>query len=145
MSNDPMTFVRLYTVEGTMSLTGTNSDYRLRLTPAAQLEFVLALIQRGWPETLRRRPRRFRQFATLQRSATAHGISGATVTRLVDDLLAARGKGIVYAGAAHGADVHAAVNVLNDILGNTASVRCSCAGGRWQSHRRMNLPRSSQI
>ena len=37
-------FVRLYTVEGSMSLTGTNSDYRIRLTPAAQLEFVLSLI-----------------------------------------------------------------------------------------------------
>ncbi len=35
---------RLYSVEGAMSLTGANADYRLRLRPDEQLDFVLALI-----------------------------------------------------------------------------------------------------
>ena len=36
-------FNRLYCIEGGMSLTGANADYRLRLRPDAQLEFILAL------------------------------------------------------------------------------------------------------
>jgi len=37
-------FNRVYCVEGGVSLTGSNADYRLRLRPDAQLEFVLSLI-----------------------------------------------------------------------------------------------------
>src|SRR5690606_31919065 len=42
--NDPNNFNRLYVVEGNMSIPGMNADYRFRLRPDAQLEFVLALI-----------------------------------------------------------------------------------------------------
>ena len=115
----PDEFIRLYAVEGAMSLTGTNADYRIRLTPAGQLEFVLALLH----EIGRKLNIKTTQYPSgrgLDVLASAHGIAGATLVHMVDDLLAARGKAIVYAGAAHGADMHAAVNVVNELLGNTA-------------------------
>ena len=42
--NDVGRFNRLYAVEGSMSQTGANADYRLRLRPDAQLAFVLSLL-----------------------------------------------------------------------------------------------------
>ncbi len=115
----PDDFIRLYAVEGAMSLTGTNADYRIRLTPAAQLELVLALLH----EIGRRVNIRTAQYPagrSLDGLATAYGLAAPTLARLIDDLVAARGKAIVYAGAVHSPEMHAAVNVVNELLGNTA-------------------------
>lgn len=115
----PDDFLRLYAVEGTMSLTGTNADHRIRLRPDAHLELVLALIHAvaarkktpvaGVPAG--------RGLAAL---AASHGVKAEILEQMVDDLVAARGRGIVYAGAAHDEDLHAAVHVLNEMLGNAA-------------------------
>lgn len=113
----PDEFIRLYAVEGTMSLTGTNADHRIRLTPPAQLELVLALIHEIGAK-LNVKTAQYPASRELKAFADAYGLKTGILAHLVDDLLAARGKAIVYAGAAHGADLHAAVNVLNDILGN---------------------------
>ncbi len=112
-------FVRLYCVEGNMSLTGTNADYRLRLAPDAQLEFVVALTK-SIAARLKVPAGPLPVSADLATLADRRGLSGATLAHLTDDLVAHRGRGIVYAGSALGRDVQTAVNYLNDLLGNTA-------------------------
>ncbi|MGB9847623.1 MAG: TAT-variant-translocated molybdopterin oxidoreductase, partial [Minisyncoccia bacterium] len=42
--NDLKNFSRLYVVEGNLTLTGVNSDYRLKLRPDYQKEFLLSLL-----------------------------------------------------------------------------------------------------
>ncbi|HXX63590.1 MAG TPA: TAT-variant-translocated molybdopterin oxidoreductase, partial [Bacteroidota bacterium] len=42
-------FSRLYCVEGAVSLTGANADYRLRVRPDAQLDFVCAILNEIGP------------------------------------------------------------------------------------------------
>ena len=113
------TFVRLYAVEGNMSLTGTNADYRMRLHPASQLEFVLALT-RAVASKLKVAVPALPASADLATLAKNMSLPPATLEHLVEDLAANRGKGIVVAGSALDAGVHTAVNYLNDLLGNTA-------------------------
>jgi len=113
------TFVRLYSVEGTMSLTGTNADYRCRLHPEAQLEFVLALT-RAVAAKLKLAAASLPAGPDLAAIAHRRGLPLKTLEHLVDDLVTLRGKGIVYAGSALNTDVHVAVNYLNELLGNTA-------------------------
>jgi len=116
-------FNRLYAVEGSMSLTGANADYRLRLRPDAQLEFVLALVNevavvrkkivmRGsLPNQVAR--------VSLTAFAEKHSLSREILQHLVDDLIEHAGRSIVHAGDVLPVEVHVAVNYLNEILGNT--------------------------
>ena len=120
--SDAKKFNRLYAVEGNMSVTGMNADYRLRLRTDKQYDFVMALINElvtrkgvSAPETLRSKASGF----SLQEVAKSAGMDTITLTALVNDLAANRGKGIVYAGTAQPGHVHLAVNALNEILGNT--------------------------
>ncbi len=61
---------------------------------------------------------------------------------MVDDLLAQRGKGIVYAGDALPEETHLLVNYLNDLLGNSALYVTGtvCAGIRHQYARKISPP-----
>ena len=113
---------RLYAVEGAMSLTGANADYRLRLRPDAQGDFVVALlheigvVRNAVPveaSILEARPG-----ATLKFMSERHGVPADVLDRLVTDLLAKRGKAIIRAGNTLPEGVHVAVNYLNEILGN---------------------------
>jgi Fe-S-cluster-containing dehydrogenase component/anaerobic selenocysteine-containing dehydrogenase len=117
-------FSRLYVVEGGLSLTGANADYRLRLRPDMQIEFVLALIHEigvvrrqgkidgSVVQSLGQR--------TLAKFAKTVGLPAGTLEHLVDDLCSAKGASIVHAGSSLPASVHSAVNYLNEMLGNTA-------------------------
>ncbi|MFH0991857.1 MAG: TAT-variant-translocated molybdopterin oxidoreductase [bacterium] len=113
---------RLYVIESRMSLTGANADYRMRLRPDAQLEFVIALINeivgrqskgklpvssKQWPTTL-----------TLSRIAEKYSLSKEAADRLVNDLLVHAGSSMVWAGDILPAEVHIAVIYLNELLGN---------------------------
>ncbi len=115
-------FNRLYCVEGDMSLTAANADYRLRLRPDFQLEFLLGLINEI--TTVRKKstldPRLVPSAGGVSLASVAreHGLAWETLTRLVDDLLAHRGKSLVIAGHALPEEVHIAVNYLNEILDN---------------------------
>jgi len=117
-------FNRLYCVEGTMSLTGANADYRLRLRPDGQGEFVAALIKEI--ATVRRAAKADARVTasapsgTLRTFAEKNGLAPAILDRLVDDLLAKRGKAVIHAGNTLPESVHVAVNYLNELLGNTA-------------------------
>jgi len=105
-------FNRLYSVEGAMSLTGAHADYRLRLRPDAQLEFVLMLSRElgGAP---------FAPGMSLLDFAQKYGLSKKILQLLVDDLMNHRGESILTAGNILSEDVHVAVNYLNEFLGNT--------------------------
>ncbi len=117
-------FNRLYSVEGAMSLTGANADYRLRLRPDAQLELVLSLLN----EIIVARKAVKADGAvaavlanrSLAAFASKHGLAPQILNHLVDDLVAHRGRSIVLSGSALPEDVHVAVNFLNDVLGNAA-------------------------
>jgi MoCo/4Fe-4S cofactor protein with predicted Tat translocation signal len=106
---------RLYAVEGTMTLTGANADYRLRLSPDAQGELVLALIAALGAPALPGVAA-----PSVKSVAERHGLSLEILEGLVGDLLEKRGKAIIHAGDTLPEAVHIAVHYLNDFLGNHA-------------------------
>jgi MoCo/4Fe-4S cofactor protein with predicted Tat translocation signal len=105
-------FNRLYCIEGTMSLTGANADFRLRLRPDAQLELVLALIHE-----VEKKNTQFN--ISLKEFSGKYQVSMEVLELLVSDLQKHRGETIVSAGEILPESVHIAVNYLNEILGNT--------------------------
>jgi len=114
---------RLYVVEGDLSTTGANADYRLRLRPDAQLHFLLGLlheltyVRRAIPVTPE--ARRLTTEYPLQKVAEDYGVRKETVDHLVTDLLDNRGRAILVAGSVLEEDVHVMVHYLNSALGNT--------------------------
>ncbi|GMU85347.1 MAG: hypothetical protein AMXMBFR48_05890 [Ignavibacteriales bacterium] len=124
--DDLKNFSRLYAVEGNFSLTGLNADHRFRLRPDKQTEFVLALTQYlvsakgvAFPVSLGGLSAVISKF-DLNKFCDENGISFADISNMAADLVSNRGKAIVYAGNALSEKTHIAVNLLNEILGNTA-------------------------
>jgi molybdopterin-containing oxidoreductase family iron-sulfur binding subunit len=109
-------FNRLYVVEGNMTITGMNADYRMRLKPDLQLNFILsladALTKTGLIVPLKSNG------LTLEGFSKENGLDLNTLNVLVSDLLKNKGKSIIYAGDHLHEDVHIAVNLLNHTLGN---------------------------
>ncbi len=117
-------FNRLYVVEAGMSLTGSNSDYRMRLKPEAQYDFVMALlnevIKKGASSIVvdsgvKSKLNKFE----LSKVASLNDLDSIKLTYLVEDLIKNKGKAIVYAGDSLPSDVQIAVNLLNEVLGNS--------------------------
>lgn len=99
-------FNRLYVVEGGLSLTGMNADYRLRLRPDFQLEFVKFLsgaVNGG--------------SSSLENFAEKYSLDQKKLKQLMNDLSSQKGKTIVYAGNTLPEEVHSAVLELNKALG----------------------------
>jgi len=118
-------FNRLYVVEAGLSLTGSNSDYRLRLKPEAQYDFVMALLN----EVINKKgasqivvdsgvKSKLSKYS-LDEIASRNGLDSIKLNYLVEDLIANKGKSIIYAGDVLPSDVHIAVNLLNEVLGNS--------------------------
>jgi molybdopterin-containing oxidoreductase family iron-sulfur binding subunit len=105
-------FNRFYCIEGAMSLTGANADYRLRLRPDAQLEFVLTLAKELGSNKVS-------SSLSLQDVARKYGLSTEILQHLIDDLRNHRGEAMIYAGDILSEEMHIAVNYLNELLGNT--------------------------
>ena len=120
--SDAKNFNRLYVVEGNMSQTGMNADYRLKLRPDAQLEFTLCLLK----EVARRKgaqlPLELSDFS-LSDFSKSYAFNSKKLKYLVDDLVNNSGNSIVYSGRTLPENVHIAVNLLNEILGNTKLYR----------------------
>lgn len=116
------TFNRLYVAEGNLTATGMKSDYRLRVRPDAQMEFVMALANAlqtqgvSLPAGLAGKVSGF----TLEAFAQQHGLSTMVLNHLVSDLARANGKSLIYAGQRASESLHILVNAINDALGANA-------------------------
>ncbi len=112
-------FNRLYVAEGNLTVTGMNSDYRLRVRPDAQLEFVMALANAlqsegvSLPGGLAGKVSGF----SLESFASTHGLSTMVLKHLVNDLRKNQGKALLYAGQRSSESMHILVNALNAALG----------------------------
>ncbi len=97
---------RLYTLESTMTLTGSNADCRVRLRPSQMGGVVTALRLAAAGDD-----------HAMHDMAAKHGLPRDTLVELVKDLHANRGESLVVAGPHLPASVHANVAMLNDELG----------------------------
>jgi len=109
-------FNRLYVVEGNITITGMSADYRLRLKPDLQLDFILSLAdafnKKGAGVPLNS------DGHSVERFSKENSLNKATLNALVSDLLKNKGKSFIYAGDHLPEDIHVAVNFLNHTLGN---------------------------
>jgi molybdopterin-containing oxidoreductase family iron-sulfur binding subunit len=110
-------FVRLYSAEGDLSLTGMTSDYRIKIKPESQLEFVLSLLNEVGKKIGQSIP--VAEKYSLNDFVKRNKLSSEALTYLVNDLIKNKGEAIVYAGDRLPEDVHLVVNYLNEILGNS--------------------------
>lgn len=112
---------RLYVVEGRMSATGMMADYRLRVRPDLQFDFVMGLIN----ELLKRGISDFSVDPALASQlnkfdltsfAKRNNIEQEKINYLINDLINFKNKAIVVAGNSLPEKVHVLVNLLNEIL-----------------------------
>ncbi|MCI0473939.1 MAG: TAT-variant-translocated molybdopterin oxidoreductase, partial [Ignavibacteria bacterium] len=99
--DDAKNFNRFYVAEGGMSLTGMNSDHRLRISPDAQFEFVMSLLN----EIVNIRKAETKVLASslaleagkfnLKNFANKYKVSESVLNSLVNDLIANNGRSIV--------------------------------------------------
>jgi len=120
-------FNKLYSVEGNVSLTGLNSDYRIKLKTDAIEEFVLSLLnefivkksslpavtkfagQQGIEQLL--------SGFELSQFVKKYSLNSETINELVKDLESNQGSVFVSAGFMLSESTHIAVNLLNEVLG----------------------------
>lgn len=121
-SVDTKKFNRLYVVESNLSLTGINSDYRLRLRPDAQFEFVMSLISELKSKGVINVALDTSTFS-LSSFATKYNLKKEVLSDLVSDLTANKSKAIIDAGNSLPENVHIAVNILNAALDNGSMFR----------------------
>lgn len=116
-------FNRLYAVEGAMSLTGGNADYRIRLKTDAIEEFVLCLLNEliiekkissfnGNNATVSK----IKDFK-LDEFIKKHKLPEEVIKTLLEDLSKNIGESYVSAGLKLPESTHIAVNFLNEVLG----------------------------
>ncbi len=118
-------FNRLYVIESSMTLTGMNADYRMRLKPEAQFAFVMSLINE-----LNRKGAISASIASnysLDEFVKKNNLDKERVNHLLNDLIANKGKAIIHAGDLMPENVHIAVNILNELLGNKNLYRTDSA------------------
>lgn len=115
---DSKKFNRLYVVESGLTLTGINADYRLKLRPENQLEFVLGLINELKNKGIISTSLSFN--VNLNDVIKKFNLDEKKVNYLIKDLSEKKGKAIVYAGSILNEEVHIAVNLLNELLSNTS-------------------------
>ncbi|HEX3072959.1 MAG TPA: molybdopterin oxidoreductase, partial [Ignavibacteriales bacterium] len=126
-------FNRFYAAESRLSATGMNADYRFAVRPEAQYDFVMSILS----ELINNRGmlgvsldqnliKGISQYS-LDKLAGEHKLSIEKLRLLVSDLANNRGSSITYAGDMAPVDVHAAVNILNEVLENGRMYRTDAA------------------
>lgn len=117
-------FNRLYVIEGAVTLTGMNADYRIRLRTDAIEELVMALLN----EFINKK--KISGYAAdgkvnsvlgsynLDQVKAKYFLDDKTVKNLVDDLAKNQGEAIVLGGDKLPESTHIAINLLNEVLGN---------------------------
>ena len=118
-------FNRLYAVEGSASVTGMNADYRMILRTDAIEEFVLCLLNEfvtkekisnfGSDAGVSSKLQSYR----LSEFAAKNNLSKEVVEHLITDLKKNQGSSFVTAGSMLPESTHIAVNMLNEVLGNS--------------------------
>ncbi|HEY1233751.1 MAG TPA: TAT-variant-translocated molybdopterin oxidoreductase [Candidatus Binatia bacterium] len=101
----PVAANRLYVIESTFSLTGSNADHRLAISPTAMLQLTRTLAGRFGVQVSAEQP-------------TKTPAEDKWLSALVKDLQAHRGRSIVIAGEYQPPAVHALAHAINDALGN---------------------------
>ncbi|MCX7876164.1 MAG: TAT-variant-translocated molybdopterin oxidoreductase [Melioribacteraceae bacterium] len=107
---------RLYVAEGRFSATGMMADYRLRISPNQQLEFIYAIINELSDAKVISVDTAVKNLVSKY-SVEKFG-SKEKINNLLKDLSQHKGKSIIQAGESLSKDVHIAVNYLNELLGN---------------------------
>lgn len=121
--NNPKDFNKLYAIEGNFTLTGANSDVRIRLNPIYASEFVLALVN----ELLKSNSASDYWFGikdkvknyNLDEIVKKYGLQANKIKELLADLKKFGDRCFFYGGNALSEDTHIAINLLNEILGST--------------------------
>lgn len=109
---------RLYSVEGTFSVTGANADHRLRLKPSQLEGFLLALAK-----TLEgKNGFTLGPAASVAAGASTDGIDEAFLEAVAEDLSAASGRSLVMVGPRQPARVHALAAAINGGLSAVGSL-----------------------
>ncbi len=106
ISDKNPTMSRLYMVESTMSVTGSNADTRFRLRSSQMLSFTKALLA-----SLRGEGKELSEYAKK------HNLSETNLSSLVSDLNSHKEKSLVVAGPHHSKAVQATVALINQELG----------------------------
>jgi len=122
MSNNE--FNRLYAVEGAVTNTGMNADYRLRLRTDAIEELVMCLLNElvgkkklsGYAMDSRVTS----VFAAndIKQFAAKYKLDEKVIGHIVNDLAKYQGEAIVLGGDKLPESTHVAINLLNEALGN---------------------------
>ena len=123
-------FNRLYAVEGAMSLTGANADYRLRLRTDAIEEFILSLLNEliikmdsslksaGMTNyAVNAATRNILRSFSLDEFTKKYKLNKETVETLVEDLKENQGSVYVSAGLKLPESAHIAAILLGEVLG----------------------------
>jgi len=111
-------FNRLYSVEGNLSLTGTNADCRFKLRPDLQYTFVMSLINEFQKKGIITLPVNTSGYSLIELSKKEN-LDLKLLGQMFNDLSKNKGSSIIYAGEHLTEEVQIAVNLLNDALGNT--------------------------
>jgi molybdopterin-containing oxidoreductase family iron-sulfur binding subunit len=96
---------RMYSIESTYTVTGSNADHRLRLKPSDIQAFAYALASE----------------LGVAAGYNNHMSGNAYLTSVVADLRAHAGNSVVVAGDGMPAEIHAAVAAINGALGNNGT------------------------
>ncbi|MFZ2323232.1 MAG: TAT-variant-translocated molybdopterin oxidoreductase [Ignavibacteriaceae bacterium] len=115
-------FNRLYVIESNLSLTGLNSDYRLRLRPEAQYEFVMSLINELKVRGAINIAANTSSFS-ISSFIAKYNLDKEVINYLVSDLISNKSKTIIDAGNSLPENVQIAVNILNAALNNSQLFR----------------------
>lgn len=119
---DSKTFNRLYCIDSTLTITGNNADYRLRLAPEAQFEFVMSLMNELSSKGALSLSVNTSGYS-LNGFADKYNLKKKVLDQLVKDVASNKGKAIIDAGYSLPENVHIAVNILNEALGNSLMFR----------------------
>lgn len=110
---------RLYSIESQFSATGAAADHRLPLR-SADIEFFALYVTQMVLNKVDSGSTYSEIKNTLNALPTFHGNTELLI-ELVNDLIANKGKSIVSAGIGQSATVHAAVHLINEVLGNAGT------------------------
>lgn len=116
---------RIYSVEGALTLTGSNADYRIRLRTDAIEEFVLSLLNEF---VIKKKISAFssdsKVIALLQKYSIddcikKYNLNHLYINSLINDLSKNQGSSIIVSGDKLPESTHLAALFLNEVLGNS--------------------------